>query len=70
MFLRVIQILILIAAIALCYWVIMWVLELLGVPIPHQIVICVLVLLGLWGVAGIVSGKADNIKWWGGGPGS
>lgn len=65
---RVIQILILIATIALCYWVIRWVLQLLGIAIPDQIIICVLVLLGLWGALGILSGRADNINWWGGPP--
>lgn len=65
---RVLQILLLIAIVALCYWVIIWVLGLLKIAIPDQIIICVLVALGLWGAIGILNGSADNIKWWGGGP--
>ena len=64
---RVIQILLLVATVALCYWVIMWVLGLLGIAIPHQIIVCVLVILALWGVYGIISGRIDT--WWGGPPG-
>ena len=61
---RVLQILLLIAIIALCYWVIIWVLGLLGVPVPHQVIVCILVILGIMGALGIISGKADNISWW------
>ncbi len=65
---RVLQILLLVAIIALCYWVIIWVLGLLGIAIPQQIVVCILVILGLCGAIAIISGRADNINWWGGPP--
>lgn len=63
---RVLQILLLIAIVALCYWVVIWVLGILGVAIPNQIIVCVLVILALMGAIAIISGKADNINWWGG----
>ncbi len=62
---RVLQILLLVAIVMLCYWVIIWVLGLLGVVIPHQILVCILVILGLMGAIAIISGRADNINWWG-----
>ncbi len=65
---RVLQILLLIAIIALCYWLILWVLGLLGIAIPSQIIVCVLVILGIMGALSIISGRADNINWWGGPP--
>jgi len=62
---RVLQILLLVAIVMLCYWVIIWVLGLLGVSIPHQVLVCILVILGLTGAIAIISGRADNINWWG-----
>jgi uncharacterized membrane protein len=62
---KVLQILLVIAIVMLCYWVIIWVLGLLGIAIPHQILVCILVILGLMGAIGIISGRFDNINWWG-----
>lgn len=63
---RVLQMLLLIAIVALCYYLIIWVLNLLGVAVPQQIIVAVLVILGLMGAIGIISGRADNVNWWGG----
>ncbi len=62
---RVLQILLLVAIIMLCYYVIIWVLGLLGIVIPQQILVVILVILGLSGAIAIISGRADNINWWG-----
>lgn len=62
---RVLQILLAIAIIVLCYWVAIWVLALLGVAIPHQILVVILVILGLTAAIGILSGRLDNVNWWG-----
>lgn len=61
---RVLHLLLLVAIIVLCYWVILWVLGLLGVAIPHQILVCILVILGLMGAIGILSGRLDGVNWW------
>jgi hypothetical protein len=61
---RVLQILLVIATVVLCYYLIIWILGLLGIAIPQQILIAILVILGLMGALGILSGKADNINWW------
>ena len=60
---RVIQLLILIACLAFCYWLIVWILGLLLIPVPHQLIVCGLVIAGLVGLLSIVSGRADS--WWG-----
>ena len=57
MFMRVLQILLLIAIIMLSYHVAVWVLALLGVVIPFQILIAILVVLGLLAAIRILSGK-------------
>jgi hypothetical protein len=63
MFGRVIQILILIASLAFLYWLVIWILGLLHLGVPDQLIVCAFVILGLTGLYGIVSGKADS--WWG-----
>ncbi len=68
MFRRVLQILLAIAVLMLCYWTILWVLGLLGISIPSQILTCIIVILGLLAALGILSGRADNIRWWDNGP--
>lgn len=61
---RVLQILLLIAVVMLCYYVVIWIFGLLGIAVPHQILVVVLVILGLSGAIAILSGRADNINWW------
>ncbi len=62
---KVLQILLAIAVVVLCYYVIVWVLGLLGVPIPHQILVVIMVILGLMAAIGVLSGRFDSINWWG-----
>lgn len=61
---RVLQILLIVAIVVLCYYVVIWVLGLLGVAIPHQIIVVCLVILGLMGAIAVLSGRMDNINWW------
>ena len=61
---RVLGILLMIAIIMLCYWVTIWVLGLLGIVIPQQILTCVFVILCLVGALAVIGGKFDNINWW------
>jgi putative effector of murein hydrolase LrgA (UPF0299 family) len=61
---RVLQVLLAIAIVVLCYFVIIWVLGLLGVHIPQQILNIVFVILGLMVALGVVTGRFDNVSWW------
>jgi putative effector of murein hydrolase LrgA (UPF0299 family) len=61
---RVLQILLVVAIVVLCYYVIIWVLALLGIMIPQQILVVIMVILGLTGAIAVMSGRADNINWW------
>jgi hypothetical protein len=61
---RVLQILLVVATVVLCYYIIIWVLGLLGIVIPQQILVCILVIMGLIGALAALSGKLDNINWW------
>lgn len=61
---RVLQILLVIAIVVLCYWVIVWVLGLLGIAVPSQILIAIMVILGLMGAIAALSGRLDSINWW------
>ena len=62
---RILSILLAIAFIVLAYYVVVWVLGMLGVHIPQQILTVVFVILGLIAALGIVSGRFDRINWWG-----
>jgi hypothetical protein len=66
MFKRVIQLLILIATLAFCYFFVIWILGLLKIGVPDQLIICAFVVLGLTGLYAVVTGRADT--WWGPGP--
>lgn len=61
---RVLQVLLVVAVIVLCYYLIVWILGLLGIVIPHQILVVIMVIIGLMAALGILSGRMDNIKWW------
>ena len=54
---KLLQILFVIGLVMLCYYVGIWVLGLLGLNIPHQILIVILVLLGLYGAIQILNGS-------------
>ena len=62
LFLRVLYVLVGIAFVVLAYYVVLWVLGMLGIAVPDQIMKVVFVILGLLAVIGALSGKFDN--WW------
>ena len=62
LFIRVLHVLLAIAFVVLCYYVILWVLGMIGVSVPDQILKICLVILGLLAVIGALRGSFDN--WW------
>lgn len=66
LFLRVLHVLLAIAFVFLCYYVIVWVLGMIGVSVPDQVLKICMVILGLLAVIGALSGRMDN--WWKVGP--
>ena len=62
LFVRVLHVLIAIVFVVLAYYVIVWVLGLIGVNVPDHILRIVMVLLGLLAVVGALTGRFDN--WW------
>jgi uncharacterized membrane protein len=60
LFKRVLYVLLAIAFVFLCYYVIVWVLGMLGVQVPEQILRVVMVILGLLAVIGAISGRFDD----------
>jgi hypothetical protein len=62
LFLRLLHILLGIAFVVLGYYVVIYVLALLGIAVPDQILKVIFVILGLMAVIGALSGKFDN--WW------
>lgn len=63
---RVLNILLAIACVVLCYLLSIWVLGLLGVVVPEQILKVVFVIIGLLAAIWALSGRLDN--WWKSGP--
>ena len=61
-FVRVCQILLAIAFVVLAYYLVTWVLGLLGIAVPDQILKIIFVILGLMALIGALSGRFDN--WW------
>ena len=61
-FLRVLYILLGIAFVVLAYYVVIWVLGMLGLGVPDQILKVIFVILGLLAVIGALTGRFD--KWW------
>ena len=59
----VLNLLLAIACVVLCYYLIGWVLGLLGVSIPDQILKIIMVILGILAALGVISGRFDT--WWG-----
>ena len=60
LFLRVLYVLLAIAITFLCYYVILWVLGLLGISIPQQILQVVMVIIGILAVIGALRGSFDS----------
>ena len=61
---RVLSILLAIAILVLCYYVVLWVLGMLGIMVPAHILTVVFVILGLIAAMGVISGRFDNVSWW------
>ena len=57
---RVLNVLLAVACVVLCYFLIIWVLGMLGVSIPDQILRIVMVIIGLIAVIGALSGRFDG----------
>lgn len=62
-FLRVLNILLAIAFVVLAYYCVIWVLGMLGISVPDNILKVVFVILALMAVIGAFSGRFDG--WWG-----
>ncbi len=59
---RVLSILLAIAFVVLIYYVTVWVLAMLGIHIPAQILTVIFVIIGLMAAIAALSGHLDN--WW------
>lgn len=59
---RVVQVLLAVACVVLCYYLILWVLGLLGIRVPEHIITVVMVIIGLLAALGALGGRFDN--WW------
>lgn len=64
LFVRVLSILLAIAFVVLIYLVTIWVLGLLGIHIPQNILTVIFVIIGLMAAIGALSGRFDNIFSW------
>jgi hypothetical protein len=62
LFIRVLQVLLALAFVVLAYYVVIWVLAMLGLSVPIDILKVVFVILGLLAIIGALQGRFDN--WW------
>jgi len=62
LFVRVLYVLLALAFVVLAYYVVIWILGMLGISVPEQILKVVFIILGLLAVIGALSGKLDS--WW------
>jgi len=62
LFLRLLHILLAIAFVVLIYYVTIWVLGMLGIHVPGQILTVIFVIIGLMAAIAALSGRLDN--WW------
>ena len=60
LFVRVLYVLLGIAFVVLAYYVVIWVLAMLGIQVPDNILKVVFVILGLLAVIGALTGRFDN----------
>lgn len=60
LFIRVLYVLLAIAFVVLAYYVVIWVLGMLGITVPDNILKVVFVILGLLAVIGAMTGRFDN----------
>lgn len=59
-FIRILYILLAIAFVVLAYYVVIWVLGMLGIAVPDQILKVVFIILALIAVIGAVTGRLEN----------
>lgn len=62
LFIRVLSILLAVAFVFLIYYVVIWVLGMLGVNVPDQILKVIFIIIGLMAVIGALTGRLDG--WW------
>ena len=62
LFIRVLQVLLAIAFVLLAYYIAIWVLGLLGLQVPAQVLQIIFVILALIAVIGALTGRFD--VWW------
>jgi len=60
LFVRVIMILLAVAVVVLCYYATIWVLGMLGIHLPANILTVIFVIIGLLLVLWAITGKLDN----------
>jgi hypothetical protein len=60
LFVRVLYILLALAFVVLAYYVVIWVLAMLGIRVPQHILQVIFVILGLFAVIGAMTGRFDN----------
>jgi hypothetical protein len=68
MFIRILSILLAIAFVVPAYYVVIYVLGLLGIHIPQNILTVVFVIIALLATIAALSGRFDDITTWGRGP--
>lgn len=64
-FVRILSILVAIGFVVLAYYVTIWVLTLFGISIPQHILTIIFTIIALLVAIGVLSGRFDNINWWG-----
>lgn len=65
---RVLSILLAIAFVVLIYFVTIWVLGMLGIHVPQNILTVIFVIIGLMAAIGALTGQFDNFYRWPRGP--
>jgi hypothetical protein len=60
LFIRVLSILLAIAFVVLIYYVVIWVLGILGISVPERILQVVFLIIGLMAAIGALTGRFDN----------
>jgi hypothetical protein len=65
---RVLSILLAVAFVVLIYFVTVWVLGMLGIHLPQNVLTVIFVILGLMMAIGALTGRFDNIANWPRGP--
>lgn len=64
-FVRILSILAAIGFVVLAYYVVIWVLALFGISIPQHILTIIFTIIALLVAIGVLTGRFDNVNWWG-----